>query len=176
MNINEKAIRDGMAKANAMISERTMVALNLLGERLLMDASFEKEYTSLTGNTLTSLAFGRYENHRLAEFILFDADKPAIRRKFTAGDVVYNYRDYEGNIRHKFEADIGTDEGWGTSSSVQFLRAFRSSTPTAIVVCTGTEYSEFLEKVKDLNVLTDTEKEAEMSALSMFRNGFKKIK
>lgn len=176
MNINEKAIREGMAKANAMIAERTMVALNIVGEEMLMDASVQKEYTSLTGNTLTSLAFGRYDNYKIAEIVLFDADKPAQRRKFTAGDTVYGYRDYEGNVRDKFTADIETDEGWGNSTSVRFLRSFRPPRPTAIIVCTGTEYSDFLENEKGLNVLTDTEQYAHYNALSLFRNGFKKIK
>ena len=176
MNINEKAIREGMAKANAMIHERAMDAISIVGEEMLMDASVAKEYHSLTGNTLTSLAFGRYDNFKLVEFVLFDADKPAIRRKFTKGDIVSNYRDYEGNVRDVFRATIETDEGWGTSTSVQFLRAFKPTYATSIVVTTGTEYSEYLEKVLELNVLTETEKEAKMSARNIFRNGFKKIK
>lgn len=176
MNVNEKAIREGMSKFNVMLSERVMVALNKLGEDYLMDASVQKEYTSLTGNTLTSLAFGRYDNYKIAEIVLFDADKPAQRRKFTKGDTVYGYRDYEGNIRDVFSADIETDEGWGNSTSVRFLRSFRPTTPTAIIVCTGTEYSEFLENERGLNVLTDTEQYARYNTLSLFRNGFKKIK
>jgi hypothetical protein len=176
MNVNEKAIRDGVAKFQVILHERKIAALMRLGEEFLMDASVEKEYTSLTGNTLTSLAFGVYDNFRLIEVVYFDADKQAQRRKFTKGDTVYNYRDYEGNLRDKFTATIETDEGWGNSTSVRFLRSFKPSYSTSIVVTTGTEYSEFLENEQKLNVLTETEQYAHYNTLSMFRNYFKKIK
>ena len=176
MNINEKAIREGMAKANAMIAERVSVALLTMGEQLLSDAEISAEYHNLTGNTLTSLAFGLYDNFMLKEIILLDNGKPAIRRKLVKGEVVGDFLDYDGNLRHSFTADVDTDGGWGTSTSYQFLRAYKPLKPQSIVITTGTEYSEYLEQELGLNVLSDTRDEARMRGLSMFRNGFKKIK
>lgn len=176
MNINEKAIREGMAKANAMIAERNIAALIALGNALLNDAEFSAEYRNLTGNTLTSLAFGLYQNFLLSEFILLENGKPAIRRKLVKGEVVGDFIDYDGNLRRVFSADIDTDGGWGTITSYQFLSAYKPPMATSIVITTGTEYSEYLEKELGLNVLTDTRDEARMRGRAMFLSSFNKIK
>ena len=176
MNINEKAIKDGMVKANTMISERVSMALLTFGEQLLSDAEISAEYHNLTGNTLTSLAFGLYNNFALVEVILLDNGKPAIRVKLTKGETVVNFLDYDGNLRRYFTADVNTDGNFGTSTSYQFLSSYKPLKPQSIVICTGTEYSEYLEQELGLNVLSDTRDEARMRGLNMFRNGFKKIK
>lgn len=176
MDKNEKAFRDGMAKANIMIAERLSMGLLSLGEWLLNDAEVSAEYHNLTGNTLTSLAFGMYDNFMLKEIILLDSGKPAIRRKLVKGEVISDFVDYDGNLRPYFKGEVDTDGGWGTSTSYRFLRDYKPPKPLSIVVTTGTEYSEFLEQELGLNVLTDTRDEARMRGKAMFLNGFKKIK
>lgn len=176
MNVNERAIREGMAKANAMIAERVSMAFITLGTALLDDAEASAEYRNLTGNTLTSLAFGFYENYNLKEFILLDNGKPPIRRKLVKGEVLGDFLDYDGNLRRVFSADIDTDGGWGSSTSYQFLSGYKPTKPTSIVITTGTEYSEYLERELGLNVLTDTKDEAKAKGRTMFLNAFKKIK
>ena len=176
MNINEKAIREGRAKFEAMLNERKAMAFITVGNALLNDAELSAEYRNLTGNTLTSLSFGFYENYNLKEFILLENGKPPIRRKLTKGEVVGDFLDYDGNVRSVFKADIDTDGGWGSSTSYQFLSGYKPQQSTSIVITTGTEYSEYLEQELGLNVLTDTRDEARMNGRVMFLNAFKKIK
>lgn len=175
MNVNEKAIRDGIKKANAIIADRVSLAFAEVGRELLQDAEGAREYRNLTGNTLTSLAFGFYQNYTLREIIFVESGKPALRVKLDKGEIVSSFIDYDGNMRPYFKADIDTDGSWGATSTYQFLRQYKPLQPTAIVLCTGTEYSEYLERELGLNVLTDTYMEAKSRAFAMFKNNFKTI-
>jgi hypothetical protein len=89
-----------------------------------------------------------------------------------------NFHDYDGNFRKKFVGIVKTDRGWGDDTSIQFLTSydppFRSS-KTGIVMCTGTEYSEFLE-MQGANVLTATKKEFEAFGESMLIRNLRPIK
>lgn len=169
---NKKAIQEGMTKFYSIFYERAYNAFIGMGDDILHNAEISAEYNNLTGNTLTSLAFGLYKNHNLVDVTLIDGVKPAIRRKLTKGQW-FRGISYDGNFR-VFQGSVETDEGWGTSTSVQFLRSYKPRLPFSIVFCTGTEYSEWLEE-NDINVLTNTAQYVMARGLGMFRNGFKKI-
>mgnify|MGYP001163044021 CR=1 FL=1 len=171
---NKKAIQEGMAKFYRMLYERAYDAFIGIGDDILHDAQVSAQYHNLTGNTLTSLAFGLYQNYQLVDVTFLDGVKPAIRRKLRKEEW-FRGRTYD-KVYRKFQGTVETDGGWGTSTSMQFLKTFKPIQPYSIVVCTGTEYSELLENEKDLNVLTDTKQYTAARGLSMFRNGFKKIK
>lgn len=51
---------------------------------------------------------------------------------------------------------IKTDGQFGHEKSLDFLRSYRPQSEFAICVTTGTEYSQFLERVRGLDVLTGT--------------------
>ena len=143
-------------------------ALVSLAHELIQSAEFEKEYMNLTGNTLTSYAVGIYKDGALIEIIQNSNLRPPVRVKLTRGEVWEDFRDYDGNFRKWFVGIVETDSGWGDETSINFLTSydppFRSS-KTGIVMCTGTEYSEFLEW-KSVNVLTAIPVAATVSAIA----------
>jgi hypothetical protein len=153
-------------------------ALVSLAHELIQSAEFEKEYMNLTGNTLTSYAVGIYKDGALIEIIQNSNLKPPVRVKLTRGEAVIGFTDYDGNFRKKFVGIVKTDSGWGDDTSIKFLTSydppFRGS-KTGIVMCTGTEYSEFLE-MQGSNVLTATKKEFEAFGESMLIRNLRPIK
>ena len=153
-------------------------ALVSLAHELIQSAEFEKEYMNLTGNTLTSYAVGIYKDGALIEIIQNSNLRPPVRVKLTRGEVWEDFRDYDGNFRKWFVGIVETDSGWGDETSINFLTSydppFRGS-KTGIVMCTGTEYSEFLE-MQGANVLTATKKEFEAFGESMLVRNLRPIK
>lgn len=153
-------------------------ALVSLAHELIQSAEFVKGYKNLTGNTLTSYAVGIYKDGALIEIIQNSNLRPPVRVKLTRGEVWEDFRDYDGNFRKWFVGKVETDRGWGDDTSIQFLTSydppFRGS-KTGIVMCTGTEYSEFLE-MQGANVLTATKKEFEAFGESMLVRNLRPIK
>ena len=173
---NRQALIDGKKILDNLTRERFLLALYQLGYMLIRDAEFQAEYRNLTGNTVTSLAFGLYVDSVLSDVVTLDKESP-LRTKLTKGDVLTNFVDYDGRLRKRFYADADTDGGYGYDTSLTFLKGYRipKKWKYAIVVTTGTEYSEYLQNVLNLNVLQDTEIKAETSGYKMFINSFKPI-
>ncbi len=115
----------------------------------------QSEHRNLTGNTITSLAFGVYYRGNLEVMGFNNHYPPPIRNKLIKGEEVFDFEDYDGNIRKYFRAKIQTDAGYGTNTSMEFLKGYQSTRQFAIVFTTGTEYSEYLEKTRKLNVLSN---------------------
>lgn len=115
----------------------------------------QSEHRNLTGNTITSLAFGVYYMGNLEVMGFNNHYPPPIRNKLIKGEEVFDFEDYDGNIRKYFRAKIQTDAGYGTNTSMEFLKSYQSTRQFAIVFTTGTEYSEYLEKTRKLNVLSN---------------------
>ena len=97
---------------------------------------------------------------------------PPIRNKLIKGETVFDFEDYDGNIRTWFTADIDTDGGYGDNTSAQFLKNYKTKRQFSIVFTTGTEYSEYLEKIRKVNVLTDGFE----YSMSAFIKSFKPVK
>ena len=173
---NRQAFIDGKKILDNLTRERFLLALYQLGYMLIRDAEFQAEYRNLTGNTVTSLAFGLYVDGALSDVVTLDKEAP-LRTKLTKGDVLTNFVDYDGRLRKRFYAEADTDGGYGYDTSLTFLKGYRipKKWKYAIVVTTGTEYSEYLQNVLNLNVLQDTEIKAETSGYKMFINSFKPI-
>ena len=154
-------------------------ALVSLAHDLIKSAEFEREYRNLTGNTITSYAVGIYKDGALIEIIQNSNRKPPIRVKLTRGEAWVKFKDYDGNFRKKAVGIVKTDKGWGDDTSINFLTSYDPpfmSSKTGIVMCTGTEYSEFLEEAAGLNVLTSTRKELEAFGESMLVRNLRPIK
>ena len=173
---NRQAFIDGKKILDNLTRERFLLALYQLGYMLIRDAEFQAGYRNLTGNTVTSLAFGLYVDSVLSDVVTLDKESP-LRTKLTKGDVLTNFVDYDGRLRKRFYANVATDGGYGYDTSLTFLKGYRipKKWKYAIVVTTGTEYSEYLQNVLNLNVLQDTEIKAETSGYKMFINSFKPI-
>ena len=173
---NRQAFIDGKKILDNLTRERFLLALYQLGYMLIRDAEFQAGYRNLTGNTVTSLAFGLYVDGALSDVVTLDKESP-LRTKLTKGDVLTNFVDYDGILRKRFYAEADTDGGYGYDTSLTFLKGYRipKKWKYAIVVTTGTEYSEYLQNEYKLNVLGKTEIKAKTDGYKMFINSFKPI-
>ena len=155
---NAKAFDEGMQKMQRLVYERFIKMLEGFCKSLFQSADVSKEYHSLTGNTFTSYACGIYRDGALFE-VLYSAEykRNPIRVKLTKGEI-FSGTSYDGADVKFFKATENTDGGYGKDTSMRFLRQYKPKIKKGfeVVMCTGTEYSSFLEKSKNLNVLTDT--------------------
>lgn len=175
---NDAVFKVAKSKIWDLVWPNLYEALVSLAHELIQSAEFVKGYKNLTGNTLTSYAVGIYKDGALIEIIQNSNLRPPVRVKLTRGEVWEDFRDYDGNFRKWFVGIVETDSGWGDETSINFLTSydppFRGS-KTGIVMCTGTEYSEFLE-MQGANVLTATKKEFEAFGESMLVRNLRPIK
>lgn len=158
-NLNKSIFLQGMRTAKDKIYRVLMARLAKYGEYLLEDAQFRAEYTSFTGNTLTSLAFGVYENSQLTDVVFINGLQPAVHAKVQKGQTVYLSNPYDGAPR-SVTGKVDVTDDYGIDTSVRVLEGLMPKGGNGIVVTTGTEYSDYLESVYNLNVLSDTYLEA----------------
>lgn len=145
----------GLAVAQEKIHLLMLRRLAEYGEELLQDARFRGEYNSFTGNTITSLAFGVYENTRLTDVVFVSGVGEPVHAKIQNGQTKWLYFPYEGEPRAvKGQVDIA--DAWGDETSIRTLQGLCPKGGNGIIITTGSEYSTFLEQVKGLNVLSDT--------------------
>jgi hypothetical protein len=155
---NGKAYDEGMQKKmQSILHAHFIEMLRSFCLNLFQSADTSKAYYDITGNTFTSYACGIYKDGLLID-MLFSADykKPPVSVKLTKGERFAGHS-YGGKFV-TFSADVETDGKYGKETSLRFLRQYKPTVKKGfeIVMCTGTEYSTFLEKGKGLNVLTDT--------------------
>ncbi len=125
---------------------------------LLADAVVSKEFQGFTGNTQTSYACGLYIDGALKYYINQKMwSKSPVRKKVPKGVRVFLNKPYEGNPR-AVTGRVDVDDLYGKDSSFDFLKSYKGFPDKSfgIVMATGTEYSEYIESVHNLNVLTDT--------------------
>lgn len=158
---NEKILNEGFSKGLAMIERTIMVSLHYSMVELVHTALFNKEYMGFTGNTQTSYTCGAYLNGVLVDVVSSSESLPQpVRRKIPFGKTVYLERPYEGGgrARHGY---VHTDRNFGADTALKFINSYRAPKKGfALVMTTGTEYSEFLEQEARLDVLTKTFKDA----------------
>lgn len=168
-DLNKKAFMAGMAIAKEKIIRFLLGRLAEYGAELLEDARFSAEYTSFTGNTLTSLAYGLYENGKLTDVVFISGVKPPVHAKVEKGQTLYLNFPHEGDAR-AVTGQVDIVDQWGTETSIKMLNDVCPKRGNGIIVTTGTEYSTFLENVKDLNVLSDTFLKARNEGLQDMRS------
>lgn len=164
---NKAAFQQGLDIARDWIHSVMVKKLSEYGEILLNDADVQREYTSFTGNTLTSLAFGYYEDNNLTDVIFINKQGP-VRGKIRKDEVVFLKTPYEGAPR-AVKGQVETEDDFGWETSARLLQEYRPKGGNGIVVTTGTEYSIFLEQIKDMNVLSDTFLTAEQKSLQWMK-------
>ena len=163
--INRDVLGKAKRKMKNILTAQMLECLTKAAYALLIDAETSKEYHNLTGNTLTSYMVGIYENGKLRRIVsIYQADslKRPTSRKLSRGNGkgVIRVEDYDSGriIPVKKYKLVETDEGYGYDTSKSFLASYRpeNSKGFSLVMCTGTEYSEYLESSKKLNTLTET--------------------
>ena len=167
---NAKTLKDGLQKGYKMIVDYLYKQCYDLCERLLLEVPKHREFLGFTGNTQTSYACGLYVDGVLEGIVVQRnwSDAP-VRKKIGNGQWVYLRNPYEGRSRSVY-GKIDTSDGFGLDTSIEFLRSYQAKkSHIQIVMTTGTEYSEFLEAVRGLDVLTGTYE----SAKTILAQGFK---
>lgn len=155
---NSILFNEGMNKARQIVSDYIYGILvkccdNLVSEGLRNKSGFR----NLTGNTITSYACGLFLNGKLSYFVCSgDSMKQPVRVKLSKGET-FKGISYDGEQR-RFTGRINTDKGYGATFSYNFLKGYKSQSGKGfeIVMCTGTEYSTYLEKTLNADVLTGT--------------------
>lgn len=166
----EKQFNDGITGIYNLVNKNQLNGLIAMGRKLVnVILPKEKEYKNMTGNTVTSYAFGIYHNGKMIYFGTNNLPNP-VTEKLKKGEL-FSGVNYDGDYTD-FRATIDTDGKYGEDTSYQFLKEYRPNTMNfAMVVTTGTEYSGYLENVRHLNVLSDS-----MDNLpEEFSNSFKSI-
>lgn len=177
MEDNAKVLEEGKKKMGNIIDGYLLDRITEIGIRLLKDGVISAQYHNVTGNTLTSLAVGIYYKGGLSRVItavVTQGLKNATRPKLSRGDGigVIMVRSYESGklIPIKKYNLIDTNGEYGLTTSVNFLKSYKApSDGIGLVMCTGTEYSNYLESRKGLNVLSDTYDYAESISKMTFK-------
>lgn len=157
---NSKVFNEGMRKAKRIINDYLYPAIERSCSKLIDHALKEREYDGFTGNTQTSYACGIYYNGGLMGMVISgNTMRKPVRIKIRKGERVYLSNPYEGKDR-TVVGKVDVSGEFGADSAADFLYSYRPfiTKGFSIVMTTGTEYSEYLENVRNLNVLTDTSK------------------
>lgn len=171
MATNEKIFNDGISKAREVVFDHLYNILRGNVITLLHKACINREFQGFTGNTQTSYMGGIYINGRLAEIVRErDYTEPPRTKKIPKGRARYLSNPYEGKPRWMRAKGDSTNE-YGAETSERFLRSYTPKVKKGldICICTGTEYSDYLETVRGLDVLTATWMQAEKVLLSSLR-------
>lgn len=161
MQDNAKTLENGFAEAYRMIEDVLYNSLMDAADKLLLRADTNRQFVGFTGNTQTSYMAGVYMYGRLQGIVYQrTSTQPTRRMKIPKGKTVYLSNPYEGNPR-AVKGMVDIYENHGLQTSLKFLQGYKSSPKgIGIVITTGTEYSEYIESVRHLDVLTNTFKDA----------------
>ena len=157
MNDNAKVLDNGFARGIEIIQDYLVNSLIKSVRQLLDELPRKKGYFGFTGQTQTSYMGGIYINGNLRYIIGQQVWIVRPRRgKVPKGKNVFLRYPYEGEERAvRGEVDITNPSGRQTS--LNFLQSYNAQQKgLTVVITTGTEYSEFLETIKGMDVLTRT--------------------
>lgn len=156
---NNNLFDAGMKKAGEIVSGFIYDYLVRVCEALVNDAiEYKRGWSNFTGNTITSYACGLYIDGKFSYYYCSGDNMPQpIRAKLTEDEFVYLSTDYDGRSKG-LRGTVKTDGDYGKNFSLKFLKEYKPACNNgfAIVMCTGTEYSTYLENRDYGNVLTDT--------------------
>ena len=168
MSANGNAIKSGKDKALKAIREYMARVSPQVAEHLIIEAENSKEYNDFTGNTVTSYAVGIYNGGNLTDIVFDDNLREPLREKVKKREVVTLRETYDGRTDVTIVGQVNVTSETGLEFSEKFLQTVFPKGGTGIVMPTGTEYSTFLEKVRNLDVLTNAFNNAREVALNWY--------
>lgn len=172
---NKQVLEDGLKKAREIALKHIEQCLMKACEQLVDDAVrlYKSPIGPFTGNTITSYAIGLFMDGNFTYYYSNDGIKSPVRKKLRKGEKAYLEPDWMGGDR-AFTGRIDTDGGYGQDYSYNFLRTYQSKVKSGIelVMCSGTEYSTYIETKMGGNVLSNTLKNAK----GILMNNFKPMK
>ena len=145
--INDSVFKEAKRKLAAEVYGKLSVIVDTIAEKVADRIRNDGEYHNVTGNTRGSIAFGIFHDGKLKI-----ADTP-YAREYTERRTLIKGERYNG-----FKAPTGDRHYYGHDESMKFLKSFTPSVKKGfdIVFVVGTEYAEYVEKVRRLNVMTDS--------------------
>lgn len=154
---NFKTLEHGFIKGKQIMEDYLVNSLISSVQEMLRELPMLIGFVGFTGNTQTSYMAGVYIRGML-RYIVKEKEWTAnpVRGKIPYKSTVFLENPYEGRprLRHGY---VRIRDFSGSSLSQKFLQSYKAPKKgLAIVVTTGTEYSEFLEQMFNLNVLTAT--------------------
>lgn len=172
MGDNRKELDSGIQLLKKKAYDHLVSCIENSCEELVNDAvsKYKSPIGSFTGNTITSYAIGLFLNGEFVFYYKDDSQKKPVRAKLKNGEWARLNPDYDGRNRSA-RGNVDTDGGFGSDYSYNFLKSYRPSNNVGIelVMCSGTEYSSYIETVLNGNVLTDTFKSASQVLSSNFK-------
>lgn len=170
---NAKTLENGFAKGIRMIEDVIYNSLLDAADRLLVRVATNRQFVGFTGNTQASYMVGIYMYGRLVGVVQQNNWKEPVRRmKVRKGKVVYLSNPYEGWPR-AVKGQVDVDENHGIQTSIKILESYNKAPRKgfALLMTTGTEYSEYIEQAMSLDVLTNTY----MNAYDIINRSWRKI-
>lgn len=171
---NLEVFNNGITKAMSIMKPRFIEFGDDVARELVAIAadSYYDEQASLTGNLINSIAGGVYYNKVLERVITVSkaAGYPAETHTYTfvgdgvfkdydTGDTVYFVFQYSGPSL-RFQKVDGT--GKGKQSAMDFFSSYIPQTSMLeVVICAAAPYAEYLQKKRNLDVLTTAKSESE---------------
>lgn len=160
--INEQVLDKGLKMAREIALEHIKKCLEDSCDELVNHAvaNYKSPIGAFTGNTITSYAIGLYLDGNFSYYYSSDGIKLPVRVKLKKGEKAILSPDWGGKTR-AFTGRVDTDGGYGERYSYNFLSTYKSKTKgIELVMCSGTEYSTYIENAMNGNVLTNTFKNA----------------
>lgn len=162
MRTNEHVLQGSLKNFERIKRQQIMDAMNNIAYQLLYDAlELRRGWLGFTGNLPTSYAVGIWDFDKKLT-ILYAGDVNAgydpstiIRHKVGRGETAQLDRPWEGKYR-SVTGRVDIKNGYGIYMTEDFLLGYRPQHYPALCVCTGAEYSLYLEKVRHGNVLSQS--------------------
>ena len=161
---NASVLKKSIKTFETIKRQQVMPLLVKMAYTLLEDAlSMRSGWSGFTGNLPTSYAAAvwDFDGKRFGD-IIFGEDvdgyyniSTIIREKVPYLDTVYLENPWEG--RHRaITGAVPIHFRWGPDLAHWFLTNYRPMIFPCVCICTGAEYSQYLEDVRGANVLSDT--------------------
>lgn len=160
---NKRTIQKAFQEYEKAIDEYIVKSLEDSAAELLVAVARNRTFTGFTGNTQTSYACGIYVKGKCRSIVMQENwTKPPVHVKIRYGEVVYLPNPYEGPAR-AVRGSAPLDPEFGLATSTRFLLEYKGCPKDGwgLVMTTGTEYSELLEIINGMDVLTGTAEESQ---------------
>ncbi len=159
--LNKQTYKQALKRFKGLKNRAFILGCRAVGNKVLQHIEQAGVYRNITGNTRGSIAYGIYKDGVLKD-IMFNDPSYILRSTLKKGE---RYND--------FVAPTGKTNYYGDRASEKFLQSYKPlSKGISIVFVVGTYYAEYLERKRDLNVLTDSFEFVKSQGQGIIRGNF----
>lgn len=172
---NSAALRAGSQKAKDIIANHMLNTILIPAAKDLVKSAVQGRIFAghnMTGNTINSYAAGVYVQGQLVFIETSSGSIPRpLRRKLGKGQRFYaGSQRWDGETQEfTFTAQVGSNGTTEAERSIAFLQSHKPSPKGwALVVCNGVEYASFQENTMDIDTLTRSFYDSQMTIQTKF--------